>query len=270
MFARLMRSTSWWLVLIVGLGLLAGCSTAIAQVSPAVITIAKGQGQFAPYIQPVEPNSGVTWRNGDTVAHTIITTPDQSAFLNPAKISLTIPAGGSASLTLSKPGLYDYYDTGAAQWSGDTHRVMANANTPSYPLAMEGVLWVRGKIAGLPPSVTNVVPGKDLFTSQFLAIPSGGSIYWYNADTDAHIVTQVPGWQAPINPAAFDHFTIQGSNGAPPNGETHSLGFNTPGLYYYYCSAHATIVSAAHRAAPVKTASEYPIAMDGFVLVTGS
>lgn len=270
MFSRLMRSTSWLLVVAVGVVLLAGCSAASAKVDAAVITIAKGQGQFAPYIQPVEPNGRVTWHNADTVAHTITTTPDQSAFLNPAKISLTIPAGGSASLTLSKAGVYDYYDPSAARWSGDSHRVMANAGAPGFPLAMEGVIWVEGKIAGLPASATNPIPGKDLFTSQFLAIPSGGSIYWYNADTDAHIITQAPGWQTPINPASFDSFTVQGSDDAPPNGETHSLTFDAPGLYYYYCSAHARIVASSHRAAPMQDASAYPIAMDGFILVTQS
>ncbi|HEX6121556.1 MAG TPA: plastocyanin/azurin family copper-binding protein [Ktedonobacterales bacterium] len=268
MFGRMMRSTAWLLALAVGIALLAGCSAASARVDSVTITIAKGGGQFAPYIQPVEPNSQVTWRNADTVAHTITTTPDQSAFLNPAKITLTIPAGGSASLTLSKPGLYDYYEPNAAQWSGADHRVRANANAPGFPLAMEGVIWVEGKIAGLPSSATNPIPGKDLFTSQFLAIPSGGTIYWYNADTDAHTITQAPGWPAPINPASFDSFDIKGTEDAPPNGETHSLTFDTPGLYYYYCSAHARIVAASHRAAPIQDASAYPIAMEGFILVT--
>jgi plastocyanin len=261
-------ATSWLLAIAAGVVLLAGCSTASARLGSATITIAKGQGQFAPYIQPVEPNVRVTWHNADTVAHTITTTPDHSAFLNPAKIALSIPAGGSASLTLSKPGVYNYYDSGAAQWSGDNHRVVANAGAPGFPLAMEGVIWVEGKIAGLPASATNPIPGKDLFTSQFLAIPSGGSIYWYNADTDGHIITQAPGWQTPINPASFASFSIKGSDDAPPNGETHVIAFTTPGLYYYYCSAHARIMTSSHRAVPMQDASAFPIAMDGFILVS--
>jgi plastocyanin len=261
----------WLLVLALASALIGGCAlpAASAKTAPTVITISKGTSVFAPYILPVEPNERVTWHNDDTVAHSITTTPDTSAYLNPTQIHLGVPAGGSATLTLSHPGLYDYYDPSAAQWNSGDHWVSANSGSPSFPLAMEGVIWVQGSIAGLPPSATNPIPGKDLFTSQFLAVPVGSSVAWYNADTDEHMVTEATGWQNPINPAAFDMLQIKGSNAAPPNGETQSITFVTPGLYYYYCSAHARLEPRWHRAEPLKTASEFPIPMEGFILVVG-
>jgi plastocyanin len=258
------------LVVAVLVALLVSCVTpAAARHTTPIVTIPKGQGVFAPYILPVAPRTRITWRNQDSAAHTVTTTPDHSGYLNPAALSLTVPAGGSATLTLSQPGIYDYYDTGSAQWNAEDHHVSANAGSPAYPLAMEGIIWVQGPIKGLTSSVTNPIPGKDLFASEFLAVPQGGSVFWYDADTDGHTVTQVAGWQAPINPSSFSSLALAGSDGAPPNGETRMLTFETPGLYYYYCAAHATISQRWHRVAPLRMASEYPVPMEGFILVVG-
>src|SRR5713101_6897848 len=46
------------------------------------VTIQEGQGLFEPFILAVQPNTTMTWQNHDTVAHTIMTTPDQTPFLN--------------------------------------------------------------------------------------------------------------------------------------------------------------------------------------------
>jgi hypothetical protein len=43
--------------------------------------------------------------------------------------------------------------------------------------------------------------------------------------------------------------------------------FSDPGLYYYYCSAHASINARWHRAVANTDASEFPIPMEGFILV---
>ncbi len=45
------------------------------------VTIAQGQGLFEPFILAVPPNTTVTWRNNDAVAHTIVTTPDQEGVI---------------------------------------------------------------------------------------------------------------------------------------------------------------------------------------------
>jgi plastocyanin len=270
MFHRLLRG--WFLVTVLAAsgGWLAGCGTSSAAAVPPVVTIPKGQGVFSPYILPVEPRTRITWHNQDTVAHMIMSTPDHTSYLNPSAIALTVPAGGSVSTTLTQPGIYDYFDTTMAQWNGDDHRVSANAGTPAYPLAMEGVIWVQGKIGGLPSSVTNLIPGKDLFATDFLAIPSGGSVYFYDGDTDPHTVTEVPGWPAPVNPASFTALSLNGTDAAPPNGETHQLTLDTPGLYYYHCAHHSDVETHWHRVTPKKESSEFPIPMEGFILVVPS
>lgn len=257
------------LAFVLGAALLAGCGgpPTVHAAIEHVVAIPKGQGVFAPFILPVPANARVTWRNADAVPHTISTTPDHTAYLNPVAFSLTIPAGGSASFILPKPGIYDYYDPAAASWSTTDHRVAANAGMPDYPLAMEGVLWAQGPVGGLAASVTNPIPGKDQFTSEFVAIPQGGSVYWYNADSDTHVVTTIPGWSGQINPADVGIGAVKGATAAPPNGETRAVTFATPGLYYYYCSAHADVDARWHRAKAHASASDYPIAMEGFVLV---
>jgi len=60
---------------------------------------------------------------------------------------------------------------------------------------------------------------------------------------------------------------IPGTTNAPPNGGTAAFTFHTPGLYYYFCAEHADINSTWHRASAHKDASEYPMPMEGFVLV---
>jgi plastocyanin len=248
-----------------------GTSTPSGKPSPytAVVTIPRGQELFVPFILTVQPKTIVTWQNHDTVSHTIMNTWDQRFYLNRQAFLLTAAAGQTISFTFTKPGVYDYFDKAQAKWDDKDQRVKANAGVPHFPLAMEGVIWVQGHISGLPSSATNVIPsGKDDFTTDFIAITQGGKVSWHNSDTDKHFVALVDGWSAPINPADLGPYTIKGTDDAPPRGETMSVTFTTPGLYYYYCSAHATINATWKRAEVHGDASEFPIPMEGFVLVT--
>ena len=235
------------------------------------MTIPQGQDLFTPFILAVQPDTIVTWQNHDTVSHTIMTTWDQSTFLNPQAFSLRAAAGQKASFTFTKPGLYDYFDNTRAKWVDADQRVKANTGVPNFPLAMEGVIWVQGHMSGLPTSANNVIPkGKDEFTTDFIAINQGGTVFWHNSDTDKHFVAVVYGWSVPINPADIGPYQIKGTETAPPTGATIAIPFTTPGLYYYYCSAHADVNVTWHRAQAHKDASEAPIPMEGFVLVFGS
>jgi len=261
---------------------LAGCGGNSSQVAvnptavpvPTTITVEKGQS-FAPFILPVQPNTTITFVNHDSVPHNVKSSPAKDPlFLNLDTINLTVPVGGSQTKTLSKPGLYHYFDDTLGTWNTDDNRVQANQNTPSYPLAFEGVIWVQGPIVGLPITSTNsVISGKDDFANEFVAVSRGGTVTWHNYDTDKHYVQTATGMQAPLNPASVPLLTILGTDGAPPTGQTQTFTFSTPGLYYYFCTAHADVDPATHRVkAHVKTAtqaqaSEYPIPMEGFVLV---
>lgn len=247
--------------------------TSTLSTSPATasVTIPQGKELFVPFILTVQPNTIVTWQNQDTVSHTIMTTWDQSNFLNPQAFSIMAPARQKVSFTFTKPGLYDYFDNTQAKWVDKDHRVEANKGVPNYPLSMEGVIWVQGPISDLPASAANLIPnGKDDFTTDFIAIAQGGTVSWHNADTDEHFITQVYGWSAPVNPSDLGVISLKGTDDASPKGGSTSVTFSQPGLYYYYCSAHADVNLSWHRAQADKDASEFPIPMEGFVLVVGN
>jgi plastocyanin len=239
------------------------------------VTIPQGQELFEPFILAVQPNTTVIWQNHDTATHTIMTTPEQTSFLNLHAFSLTVAAGQRVQFKLIEPGLYHYYDPTMTTWNTSDARVAANKGVPNYPLAMEGVIWVKGAISNLPSATTNRIPSMhDDFVTEFLAI-TAGSVSWHNFDTDPHFVALVPGWeasgdpsQAEINPADVGVNRIAGTADVP-GGDTITVIFSKPGLYYYYCVNHAHIDAATHRAEAFKSASEYPIPMEGFILVTG-
>lgn len=245
-------------------------ATAPTRTVTASVTIPQSQEVFAPFIVTVQPNTTVTWENKDTVTHTFGTTWDQNTFLNPEAFSLTVAAGHNATFTFTKPGLYEYFDKTDATWDETDHRVMAHKGVPNFPLAMEGIIWVQGSISGLPSSAANDIPnGKDQFLTEFLAITQGGTVSWHNEDTDAHIVAAVTGWPVPVNPTDLGVNQIEGTQGVP-HGQTKVITFNKPGLYYYYCPAHASVNTTWHRVQANKDASEFPLPMEGFILVRGS
>jgi len=236
-----------------------------------LVTIPQGQEVFSPFILTVQPNTFVTWQNNDSVSHMVMTTWDQSNFLNPQAFALHAAAGQKVSFTFTRPGLYDYFDTSRAIWDKTEDRVRAKKSGPNYPLSMEGIVWVQGQISGLPSSATNAIPrGKDDFTTDFLAITQGGAVSWQNNDTDTHYIDMVYGWSRPINPVDLGPNKIKGTDDAPPNGGSLTIHFTKLGLYYYYCSAHADVNLQWHRAAAHQDASEAPIPMEGFVLVMGN
>ena len=249
----------------------ASTKRASASIRIATITIPQGQELFAPFILTVQPNTVVTWQNNDRVSHTIMTTWDSTTSLNPQVFSLSAPAGQRATFTFIKPGVYDYFDNTQATWSETDQRVMAKKGVPNFPLAMEGIIWVQGPISGLPTSAGNGIPnGKDDFRTDFLAITQGGKVTWQNSDTDQHFISEVTGWSAPINTTDLGVIQIPGTHDAPPHGGSTTIAFNKPGLYYYYCAAHASINTAWHRIQAHQDASEFPVPMEGFILVVGS
>jgi plastocyanin len=237
----------------------------------ASVAIPLGQELFSPFILVVQPGTQVTWQNNDDTAHTIVTTSNRSSFLNPQAFSLQAEADQNVSLTFTKPGIYNYFDKTQATWDNTDQRVKANQYEPNFPLAMEGIIWVQGPLSNLPSTTANVIPnGKDDFSTDFLAIRQGGTISWHNNDTDVHMIGLVAGWSAPINPVDIGNNQLNGTSAAPPHGETKTMTYTTPGLYYYYCSAHASIDTQWHRVQANTSASEYPIPMEGFLLVANS
>jgi plastocyanin len=248
----------------------ANARTPVTKPPPAAtVDIPRDQDVFDPFVLTVKLNTTVLWKNDDTVVHTIITTPDQSSFLNIQAFLLNIAPGQNAKFTFTKSGLYHYYDNTMARWDPTTSRVAPDKRVPDYPLAMDGVIWVQGFIGNLPSGATNHIPaGHDDFASEFTAINDIGTVSFHNYDTDPHLVALVPDLPAPLNPAEMGVNRIDGTDDVSGGG-TITLVFNTPGLYYYYCVNHALISKGWHRAQAFKAASEYPIPMEGFILVVG-
>lgn len=233
----------------------------------AVVTIPPRQDMFSPFILPVKVNTAVTWKNEDSVLHNFATTPDQSRFLNPQPFAFTVPAGHEATFLFTRPGVYHYYDTVRGGWDATFGRVKAYPGIVHYPEAMDGVIWVQGSIKQLPSTaLAFVLNGHDMFSPEFLAIAVDGAVTWHNLDTDPHFVGLVAGWSTPINPADIGIYRLGGTDSVP-GGQSVTILFTKPGLYYYYCRNHDIIDLASHRAVALTMASEYPIPMEGFVLV---
>jgi plastocyanin len=236
---------------------------------PAIVNIPRGQETFEPFILTVKTGTTVTWQNQDTAAHTIMTTPDQNNFLNLQALLLHVGAGQHVQFTFTVPGLYHYYDNTMAQWDTANDRVSAKKGAPHFPLAMDGIIWVQGPLSNLPSGSSNRIPnGHDDFANEFLAINQGGTVLIHNFDTDTHLVAGVPGWSGAINPTSIGINEVAGTDNVP-GGDTVTLTFTTPGLYYYYCPNHAQVDTTTHRAIAMQSASEFPVPMEGFVLVVG-
>jgi len=247
--------------------ILAHSSHHIKMASQATITIVHNQELFDPFLLAVQLKAVVTWVNDDTIPHVFITTPQKNAFLNPQPFSFTIAPGQRVTFRCTQPGIYHYYDTSMSTWNTAFSRVAAKQGAPQFPLAMDGVLWVQGAINNLPLAAVNSIPtGHDEFLSEFLAINRFGTISWHNFDSDPHIFGLVPKWSAPINPVDIGLYRIAGTADVP-GGDTVTVSFSTPGLYYYYCKNHVDIDPMRHRAQAILMASEYPLPMEGFILV---
>ena len=235
--------------------------------SPAVVTIPRSKNLFEPFILPVQQGTVVTWQNNDIQVHPFTTTPDHSSFLNRQNFSFDLAAGASVHFTFTRPGLYHYFETRLDSWNRSLSRVVAGANKINYPLSMEGIIWVQGS-PGNPPStaINFVMSGHDDFTYEFLAIMHDGAITWHSLDTDAHFVGEAEGWTAPVNPTDMGNYRIAGTDEVP-GGDFVTVLFHIPGLYYYYCRNHASVDPVDHRATALAMASEFPVPMEGFVLV---
>lgn len=271
--------------------LLTACDTGVGATSTSVtpppapttpptpqITIDATTRLFIPFITVVDPTTEgttVTFVNNDTVPHDVRTVPladpTEAAFVNVSgRIAKTIPAGGNVTLSLTKPGIYDLYDDTQATIDPHWKRVRAKANTAGFPYAAEAVIWVKGTIAGLPKTTQNgVTAGNDDFMHDFVALAAGGKATWHDYDTDKHYVTD-PGTFGPnINPTKFGDGlnVIKGTVDAPPDGGNMTLTFTTPGLYYYFCTAHADFDPYLQRDRAHPDSSIFPMPMEGFVLV---
>ncbi|GAC1564954.1 MAG: hypothetical protein NVS3B14_01150 [Ktedonobacteraceae bacterium] len=187
--------------------------------------------------------------------------------MNRQSFSFNVAPGSSVSFTFTKPGLYHYVETRLDSWNRSLSRVVAEPKKINYPLSLEGVIWVQGSIANLPTNaITFVLNGHDDFATEFLAISRDGTVTWHNLNRNTHYIGLVNGWPSPVNPTDIGSYRLAGTDSVP-GGEFTTVLFNTPGLYYYYCRNHDQVDPGDFRVFPLVAASEFPIPMEGFVLV---
>lgn len=223
-------------------------SSASGLPASATVTIPKAD-RFEPFLLEVAQGARVTFVNKDSDEHTVVAMPT-----DPLDFKLAVAPGKSATYTFTQPGIYGYYCDAHSSFDPSTGLVIANKAADAYPISMYGIILVGG--ATLPIQVGHakvVMPSADWFEPLAISVKAGTQVTWSNLDSDAHTVVADPG---------SSEFRFV----APANG-TVSYTFNKPGIYAYYCDAHATWNGELKRV-QARTASDvYPAAMEGVVFV---
>ena len=210
-----------FLVLAIAIGTgIGGTRTTVRAANSATITMPADR--FVPFAQTVNVGDTVTWQNKDTDLHTVVSVPGNA----PDALNLTVKPGNSATFTFAKPGLYWYYCNLHAKWDADSAQVQAlpTVDNPAEP--MEGTILVLG--AGQDAAPAQVVAPGDSFNPFVTTVTTGSTVSWQNKDADLHTVTSVPG-----NAPAPISINLKAGSSA-------SMTFTVPGLYWYYCTVHAT------------------------------
>jgi plastocyanin len=153
----------------------------------------------------------------------------------------------------TKPGVYVYYCQEHATYDPKTHRVMARKETDQYPIAMEGLIVVRGPGFVGAPTASVTIPG-DSYVPYVTVVRAGGTVTWTNKDSERHMVAGAPG-----DGAAFELNVFPG--------KSQSKTFATPGILFYYCDLHATYNPKLGLAAAKKDADIFPASQQGYVIV---
>ena len=206
--------------------------------APLTVTVSAATPVFTPRVALAQPGQTVVIANSSGQDLQVRTTPH-----NPASFQIDVPAGGSARLTLTTPGLYHFYDAATAQvidYQAGNDVVHALPGAPDAALPDQGWLFVPGG-GGVPTDQRIMVPSShDLLAPRVAVVRVGGSVLFHNHDTDAHnLVTD------PADPAGAA-FELLGTDGEPAlGGAERRVTFTAPGLYHVYCSIHARIVGHA-------------------------
>lgn len=159
----------------------------------------------------------------------------RSAGLSPDRFSLPLAPHAHATIQLTRPGLYHYYDALAAH----PRRVVSGndvivAHREAGP-PREGWIAILCALPGLRQQL--LVPrNHDLFAPKVLVATVGSTIVVSNRDVDAHNVVIDP--HSPAGAA----FVIQGTHDEPPHGWQRSLVVQRAGLYHVYCTFHARVI----------------------------
>jgi plastocyanin len=254
--SRSIHQVSLGAALVTAVGILASCggstSTGAATATfptKATVNIPKAD-RFEPFLLQIAAGGTVTWTNHDSDAHTIVSMPT-----DPVDFKLVAESGKSVSQTFSQPGIYGYYCDAHSALDPATGLIKARKEADAYPISMYGIILVVGD--SLPVYSGNakiVMPSADRFDPLTIAVRKGTQVKWTNLDSDAHTVLTDP------------TDSVQFKFVAPANG-TASYTFDKPGMYPYFCDAHAQWNADLKRVQAREGSSEYPAAMEGVVFV---
>jgi plastocyanin len=111
--------------------------TGSAQAAQAVTVEVPHADRFAPFLTAVTSGSTVTFHNGDSDKHSVITVPG-----DPLNLNHTLQPGETWTVTLSITGSHEYYCSFHAAYDTVTEQVRAlpTADHPDEP--MQGLLVV--------------------------------------------------------------------------------------------------------------------------------
>ncbi|HVA88984.1 MAG TPA: hypothetical protein VNL71_04000 [Chloroflexota bacterium] len=207
----------------------------VTQAAPVTVQVSSAVPAFTPRVTLAEPGQSIQFSN--SLAQPLQIT---SASHDPAQFSLTVPSNGAATLTLTTPGLYHYFDGSTAHvvdFQADNDVVDSLPGAPSQDLPLQGWIYVPGN-AGVPYDSAIHVPAlHDLMSPHAAVVHVGGSVLLHNGDTDAHNMVTDP------NDPTGAAFELLGTDGEPAiGGAVRQVTFTATGLYHIYCSIHTRVV----------------------------
>jgi plastocyanin len=234
-------------ILVLGVALLApGVWTSHTSVQAAGATITIPGDSYIPAAVVIDTGQTVTWVNKDSDKHTAV-----SVLGAPETFTLPAYPGKSASFKFTKPGVYPYYCQEHVTYDAKLRRAVARKESDAYPIAMEGIIVVKGPgFTGAPAATINISRGA--FAPDIAVVQPGGKVTWTNGSTDAQAIV--------VNGADVPKLDLAA-------GKSQTATFAKPGIYLFYDERHATYNNKLGLAAAKTGAPNFPVAMKGYVIV---
>lgn len=215
-------------------------------VRAAGTTVAIPGDSYLPPAVMIDAGQTVTWVNKDSDPHVTTSVPGA-----PASFTLVHQAGKSTSYKFSKAGIYPYYCLDHATFNTALRRVAARKEADEFPVAMEGLVAVKGPGLTGGPSATVKISG-DAYAPYIAVVRAGGKVTWINSDQAGHTAIFAGSGMPKLSLAA---------------GKSGSATFAKPGVYLFYDERFATYDAKVGLAGAKKGAPHFPVAMQGFVVV---